>query len=362
MSNKIINIILYITAVVALAVVVVFFIKLGSIKPTDNGGTDTLATDTEKLDKLSDLTGKQETSPGPTDPTSTDNPDATGTPITSGDPASQGVTSGPDTPTDIDNPSTALTPTDTPTDIPATPDPTEAPDPTKAPDERGGNVTVDVSKIDPAKPIVALTFDDGPSANTASILETLSEYGAHATFFMVGENVTAHPDRVKMVYDAGCEIGNHTVNHKNLNNLSKDEIKKEIEDNQADIIAALGVTISCPVRPPYGNVNDNVREACKHPMINWSVDTLDWKSRNADSVFEEVKKSTRDGSIILMHDLYGSTADAVKKVVPWLVEQGYQICSVSEMFAARGVALEDGHVYNSVMNAQKYLDSLNSET
>ncbi|MBO4920278.1 MAG: polysaccharide deacetylase family protein [Lachnospiraceae bacterium] len=354
MSNKIINIILYITAVVALAVVVVFFIKLGSIEPADKGKTDTASTDTENIDELSNLTGKQETSPGP----ATDTQDTTGTPTVSEDPATQAVTPDPATPTDTDNPSSAVTPTDTP----ITSDLTVTPDPTVAPDEKGSKVTVDVSKIDPAKPIVALTFDDGPSANTASILETLNEYGAHATFFMVGENVTAHPDRVKMVYDAGCEVGNHTVNHKNLNNLTKKEIKKEIEDNQADINAALGVTISCLVRPPYGNVNDNVREACKHPMINWSVDTLDWKSRNADSVFEEVKKSTKDGSIILMHDLYGSTAEAVKKVVPWLVEQGYQICSVSEMFAARGVTLENGHVYNSVMNAQKYLDSLNSET
>lgn len=354
MSNKIINIILYITAVVALAVVVVFFIKLGSIEPADKGKTDTASTDTENIDELSNLTGKQETSPGP----ATDTQDTTGTPTVSEDPATQAVTPDPATPTDTDNPSSAVTPTDTP----ITSDLTVTPDPTVAPEEKGSKVTVDVSKIDPAKPIVALTFDDGPSANTASILETLNEYGAHATFFMVGENVTAHPDRVKMVYDAGCEVGNHTVNHKNLNNLTKKEIKKEIEDNQADINAALGVTISCLVRPPYGNVNDNVREACKHPMINWSVDTLDWKSRNADSVFEEVKKSTKDGSIILMHDLYGSTAEAVKKVVPWLVEQGYQICSVSEMFAARGVTLENGHVYNSVMNAQKYLDSLNSET
>ena len=354
MSNKIINIILYITAVVALAVVVVFFIKLGSIEPADKGKTDTASTDTENIDELSNLTGKQETSPGP----AKDTQDTTGTPTVSEDPATQAVTPDPATPTDTDNPSSAVTPTDTP----ITSDLTVTPDPTVAPEEKGSKVTVDVSKIDPAKPIVALTFDDGPSANTASILETLNEYGAHATFFMVGENVTAHPDRVKMVYDAGCEVGNHTVNHKNLNNLTKKEIKKEIEDNQADINAALGVTISCLVRPPYGNVNDNVREACKHPMINWSVDTLDWKSRNADSVFEEVKKSTKDGSIILMHDLYGSTAEAVKKVVPWLVEQGYQICSVSEMFAARGVTLENGHVYNSVMNAQKYLDSLNSET
>ena len=92
-------------------------------------------------------------------------------------------------------------------------------------------------------------------------------------------------------------------------------------------------------------------------MINWSVDTLDWKSRDADEVLKEVKNSTKDGSIILMHDLYSSTAEAVKKVVPWLVEQGYQICSVSEMFEARGVTLENGKVYNSCINAEKYKEN-----
>ena len=116
MSNKIINIILYITAVVALAVVVVFFIKLGSIEPADKGKTDTASTDTENIDELSNLTGKQETSPGP----ATDTPDTTGTPTVSEDLATQAVTPDPATPTDTDNPSTVVTPTD----IPVTPEPT----------------------------------------------------------------------------------------------------------------------------------------------------------------------------------------------------------------------------------------------
>jgi len=357
MSNKIINIILYITSVVALAVVVVFFIKLGNIEPTDNGKTDTAVTGTEKLDGLSALTGKQETEGNPGQGTGDDK---TGPGTDTQTPTDEPGTL--DTPTDIPAVDPVTTPTDIPvTDTPVTAAPTEAPDntditPTSVP--RAVNVT----GIDPEKPIVALTFDDGPSVNTASIIETLTEYGAHATFFMVGENVTMYPERVKMVYDAGCEIGNHTVNHKDLKKLSKAEVKKEIEDNQTNINEAIGTTISSLVRPPYGNVNDTVKEACAHPMINWSVDTLDWKTRNADSVFEEVKKSTKDGSIILMHDLYSSTADAVKMVVPWLIEQGYQVCSVSEMFAARGVALENGHVYNSVMNAAKYIETKKEET
>ena len=356
MSNKILNTLLYVTAVIAIAVIVVFFIKLSNVESDGKDGkAGTDLVDAEKLEGLSALTGKQGTTPGLKQDDGKDTPSVTDTDVP--DATGYDVSPAPTTPTDTeDNPSSPVTPTDTPTEAPTTP----TPEPTKEPDDKDSIVTVDVSRIDPTKPIVALSFDDGPSVNTASIIETLNEYGVHATFFMVGDNVKMYPERVKMVYDAGCEVGNHTVNHKDLKKLSKEEIKKEIEDNQANINAALGVTISSPVRPPYGNVNDNVREVCKHPMFNWSVDTLDWKTRNADAVFEEVKKSAKDGSIILMHDLYASTAEAVKKVVPWLIEQGYQICSISEMFAARDVTLENGHLYNSVMNAQKYLESLNT--
>ena len=358
MSKKILNMILFITAIVALAVIVVFFIKLTNIGPdVKDGKTGTDLVDAEGLEDLSALTGKQ-TDDGPKVPGGTVSlQDLSGITGKQPDPdGSSGVPADKDGDKPTDKPSDTVTekPTDVPTEVPtATPDvPCDTVTATPLP--------VEVSKFDPAKPMVALTFDDGPSVNTASIIETLNEYGVHATFFMVGDNVKMYPERVKMVYDAGCEVGNHTVNHKDLKKLSKEEIKKEIEDNQANINAALGITISSPVRPPYGNVNDSVREVCQHPMFNWSVDTLDWKSRNADAVFEEVKKSTKDGSIILMHDLYASTAEAVKQVVPWLIEQGYQICSVSEMFTARGVTLENGHLYNSVMNAQKYLESVNT--
>lgn len=355
MSNKTLNIILYVTALIAVTVIIVFFIKLSNVEPNGKDGKEnTDLVDADKPGDLSSLTGKQGTTPDSNGDGEKNTPSVTTEATKS--PDGQDVTQEPVNPTGTeDNPSSAVTPTDAPTDVPATP----TPEPTKDP-EKGNAVTVDVSHIDPTKPIVALSFDDGPSVNTASIIETLTSYGAHATFFMVGDNVKMYPERVKMVYDAGCEVGNHTVNHKDLKKLSKEEIKKEIEDNQANINAALGITISSPVRPPYGNVNDSVREVCQHPMFNWSVDTLDWKSRNADAVFEEVKKSTKDGSIILMHDLYASTAEAVKQVVPWLIEQGYQICSVSEMFTARGVTLENGHLYNSVMNAQKYLESMNT--
>lgn len=207
--------------------------------------------------------------------------------------------------------------------------------------------------IDPTKPIIALSFDDGPSRYTPEILETLADYGATATFFMVGYNIDARPNTVKAVYEAGCEIGNHTVNHPNLKTLSKDEVIAELNGNLKKITKLVGEGKHL-IRPPYGNYNDTVKAVAGAPLIIWSDDTLDWKSRNAQSVFNEVKGSARDGYIILMHDLYESSKDAVKLVVPWLVKQGYQVCSVSEMFAARGVSLEDGQPYSKCITAAQY--------
>jgi len=329
MSNRFLNIALGVTAAVAVIVLIVFFVKLNNISPSDEkneGGTE----QTEKDNPLNILTGKQ------ADNTATQ------------EDKNQEATPSPDTEV-------------SPTDAVITEEPslTEAAEPSKAEEDNNDTPKTDTGKsgIDPEKPIVALSFDDGPSAQTESILATLEKYGAHATFFTVGENIDLHPDKIKKIYESGCEIGNHTVSHANLNKLSKDDILKEIDGNQEKLNATLGTSLNFLVRPPYGNVNDTVKAACTHPMINWSVDTLDWKSRDADAVFEEVKKSTKDGSIILMHDLYSSTAEAVKKVVPWLVEQGYQICSVSEMFEARGVKLENGKVYNSCMNAEKYKEN-----
>ena len=221
-------------------------------------------------------------------------------------------------------------------------------------------VTVEVPapemrEIDPAKPIVALSFDDGPSIYTSRILDTLASYGATATFFEVGYNIDRYPDTVLQIYQSGCEVGNHTLNHANLKTLSAEKADKEINGNLAKLNKIIGDEVRL-FRPPYGNYNDTVKSVCNAPIIIWSDDTRDWSSLNAQEVLKEVQKSARDGYIILMHSLYKSSADAVELVVPWLISQGYQVCSVSEMFEARGVELKNGSVYSMCMSAAKYIE------
>ena len=310
MKKNYLNIALIVTACVALIAVVFFFIKLDKISRDNTGSSSS----TEEKDKAIILSADSDKTPGGNEESAL---------------------------------SVALKATPTPSPTPS-PSPTPEPTPTPTPEP------LSVDNIDPNKPIVALSYDDGPSSNTASILETLEKYGAHATFFMVGENIDMHPDWVKMVYESGNEVANHTVNHKNLNTLSAEDIRKEVENNQSKLNSTLGLDKKYLVRPPYGNANDTVKATVEHPMILWWVDTLDWKSKDPGAVLEEVKKATKDGAIILMHDLYSTTAEATKKVVPWLKEQGYQICSVSEMFAARGVKMENGKTYNSCISAEKY--------
>ena len=310
MKKNYLNIALIVTACVALIAVVFFFIKLDKISRDNTGSLNSA----EERDKAVILSADSDKTPGDNEESAL---------------------------------SVALKATPTPSPTPS-PSPTPEPTPTPTPEP------LSVDNIDPNKPIVALSYDDGPSSNTASILETLEKYGAHATFFMVGENIDMHPDWVKMVYESGNEVANHTVNHKNLNTLSAEDIRKEVENNQSKLNSTLGLDKKYLVRPPYGNTNDTVKATVEHPMILWWVDTLDWKSKDPDAVLEEVKKATKDGAIILMHDLYATTAEATKKVVPWLKEQGYQICSVSEMFAARGVKMENGKTYNSCISAEKY--------
>lgn len=226
------------------------------------------------------------------------------------------------------------------------------PAPTDVPQDTGDHPYYYDPNLDPSKPIIALSFDDGPSSNTEKILETLEIYGAKATFFMVGYQIEAYSDSARAVYEAGCEIGNHTSNHKKLDSLSKDQIRKEVFENE-DLINKYAPVGHVVVRPPYGNYNDTVREVVDRPMFNWSVDSLDWKSRDADAVFKEIKAQAKDGYIILCHDLYGSTAEAVEKFLPWLIEQGYQVTCISNMYAARGEKTLDGHVYRYTNPAPK---------
>jgi len=217
-------------------------------------------------------------------------------------------------------------------------------------DEEKGIVSVDVGyqdlagvmredvaldAIDPERPMVALTYDDGPYPETSNrILDCFEEYGQVATFFELGRNAAAYPEVVKRKAEMGMQIGNHTYSHKNLHKETDEVIAEEISRTNEALQAACGKTASV-FRPPYGNTNAVIEKTAAVPVILWSVDTLDWKSRDADSVFNEVKKihdkGKLNGRVVLMHSIYDSTAEATEMLVPWLLENGYQLVTVSEL-------------------------------
>lgn len=200
--------------------------------------------------------------------------------------------------------------------------------------------------LDSSKPMVALTFDDGPyTPVTSKILKVLKKYDACATFFVVGSRVPTYEDMVKQAYEQGNEIATHTYNHTNLTQVTTKQMKEELRKSRDVIKDAIGCSFS-NLRPPGGNINDNMRNNIKVPMIYWSVDTEDWKSRDAKSVLKECKV-IQDGDIVLMHDLYPSTAEAVQKLVPRLIKQGYQLVTIDELFYYKGIKAEAGKVYMS---------------
>ncbi len=201
--------------------------------------------------------------------------------------------------------------------------------------------------VDPEKPMVALTYDDGPGGKAERrIIKCLKKYGAVATFFYVGNRIEYDQETVKMAYDAGCEIGNHSWDHADLTGLSAKGVRSQMKKTNKAISDITGVRPEI-FRPPYGSYNDDVLDAAKMPAILWTIDTMDWSSRNAKKVFKVVKKTKKlDGKIILMHSIYGSTAKATEKIVPYLQEKGYQLVTVSELIKYKtGEAPQAGQTY-----------------
>lgn len=200
---------------------------------------------------------------------------------------------------------------------------------------------------DEDRPMVALTFDDGPSAHTQRLLDIFSENGGRATFFVLGNTLDNRRDTLKRMVTDGHEIGNHSWSHRQFTNISVDEVRDEIMMTRAKIYDITGVDCTV-VRPPYGACNDGIRALGKEigvSFVNWSVDTLDWKTKNADAVYNEIVKDVGDGHIILCHDLHKSTVDAMEKVIPELIKQGYQLVTVSELLTCRGGTVEVGKMY-----------------
>ena len=200
-------------------------------------------------------------------------------------------------------------------------------------------------KIDKTKPMIALTFDDGPnSATTNRILDILEENNSVATFFVVSRRIEKDTETLKRMDSLGNQIGNHTANHKDLTKISSEQIKTEVDIVNDKLKKAIGKEASI-VRAPYGATNDNVKASVEYPLIMWNVDTKDWKSKDAKAIEKEVLGKVKDGDIVLMHDLYGSTADACEVIIPKLIEQGYQLVTVEELFYYKGIELKNGNKY-----------------
>ncbi|MCL2708164.1 MAG: polysaccharide deacetylase family protein [Defluviitaleaceae bacterium] len=253
----------------------------------------------------------------------------------------------------------AATPTDipeaTPTDIPEpTAEPTVEPDPTIEPEPPAVTPFVPAAppqgaNIDASKPIIALSFDDGPSKFTSQILDLIEKYDIRVTFCVVGNLVNARSETVKRAFDLGCEVIGHSWDHRDLSKLSADEIRKQLSDTSQTIESVTGHYPKL-FRPPYGATSSTLKEVSAemgYAIINWSVDPLDWQSRNADMVYAAIMNDVHDRAIVLSHDLYGSTADAMERVIPELLSKGYQIVTVSELMYYSGKTLEAGVLYYS---------------
>ena len=201
--------------------------------------------------------------------------------------------------------------------------------------------------LDPNKPMVALTFDDGPGPATGQILDALESVGGRATFFVLGSQATTYSATVKREFDLGCQIGNHTYSHTSLSKLDPASMTAEINQTNQIISNITGGYVPTIVRPPYGSLNDTVKQTLNYPLITWSVDTLDWKNKDSSYVYNYVMSHVGDGEIILMHDIHPTTAAACASIIPALAQRGYQLVTVEELAAAKGRTMTGGQVYNS---------------
>ena len=209
-----------------------------------------------------------------------------------------------------------------------------------------GKFDTDRNSVNPNRPMIALTFDDGPGLKTEALLEALQTHNARATFFMMGDRVNVYPSAVRKMVEIGCELANHTTNHLKLTDYSAEGVMWEINYTR-DVIQSVAGQPPTMMRPPYGAVNQEVQSVAGTPIVLWSVDTTDWQLKEPGLVKDYILQHVKDGDIVLLHDIYEATVQASIELIPLLQERGYQLVTVSEMAKARGVTLENGAKYYS---------------
>lgn len=204
------------------------------------------------------------------------------------------------------------------------------------------------SGSEPLPKYVALTFDDGPRADTTSVLlEGLQQRGVKVTFFLIGEQIEGNEWLVRWMAENGHQIGSHTFSHQKLAGSGKDTILQEINKTEVLLSSVLGEGREYWLRPPYGLIDEAGKKLVKTPMVYWSVDPEDWKVLDADKVSEHVCSHVQDGDIILLHDFYPTSVEAALRIVDRLQEEGYEFVTVEELLRLNGTKAEAGKLYRN---------------
>lgn len=194
--------------------------------------------------------------------------------------------------------------------------------------------------------MVALTYDNGPGTQTSSILDTLEANDAHATFFVLGSNLTGADSILNRMKNIGCQIGNHSYDNTAFSSLSNKQIKKEISATNKLIKKATGHGTSI-ARTPEGSCDENTAKIMKRAVIGCTLDSKD-QENNRDATVERILENVNPGDVILLHDSVSSSGKTAALLIPALKEMGYELVTVEEMAKANGVSLKKGHVYNSL--------------
>lgn len=194
-----------------------------------------------------------------------------------------------------------------------------------------------------SKVVVALTFDDGPGPYTSELIDILDEYGAHATFFVLGEKVKKYSDAVEKAANSNNEIAVHGYDHTSFKKISVEEVVAQINRTK-ELIEDLDIVPSSLVRPPYGSINGEIKENVSVPFILWSVDTRDWESRDPEAIIQEVYNGIEPGSILLFHDIHATTVEFFREYLEEL-SQNYYFTTVSDLFDYYNQDLEPNNSY-----------------
>lgn len=203
-------------------------------------------------------------------------------------------------------------------------------------------------EVPPGRRLIALTFDDGPHPeHTRALLDGLEQRGIKATFFLVGTQIPYAPELVERMARQGHQIGIHTLEHVAVGGLSREEFLHQVEGMRRVLYPMVGEQ-ELWLRPPYGLISDGALDWADSPVILWSVDPEDWRDADAARVTEHIVAHTRDGDIILAHDIYPSSVEGVLAAVDRLREQGFEFVTVARLLELRGITPRSGQIYRRV--------------